>query len=845
MVKITDLNPPPLPLDGSEGVPVVQGDGMYLADLNGFYGSAYASLAGYPDITSGLSATSPGKKFRLASPSEGIADAEYLVEQAPNLYNPADPAMRQPGKYISGGGGLGIDAAWGIIVLPVTAGLQYTISTNTARRVGLAFYTSAMIGTGTYVAASYDGSASNPLTVTAPATATHIAINLWSNTITEPSQVQVEQGSAATAYLAYGSKVAELTRQFAAYPLEASAYEQVVTAPNLYNPANAAMRKAGFYVSSVNGGIAPDAAWGMIVLPVTAELQYTISTNTVRRLGVAFYTGTPALGTYIAGSYNGDTSNPLTVTAPAGAAYIGINLWSSSITEPTEVQVEVGSEATEYQAFGTTETKVRADAIYPPISTTTAPGTATVYLASAGGTSSYVQSALSGATIKREFVAFPQQTNLTAMPVCLNFTVDSVNGVAVRTTNDDVAPDHILGATLGANHGWTVGTCTATAHGKVLTDQGSVWATGGNEYIIVQVIDANTLVIARRTANTAPVTGTYTHVSGATNTGNISVSAVTSAQWYPPFENYQMRVIIDGQEVTERDAIFSYRQNVQFIESYDILDRSEVVTWWEANGDGGTLIPNGDPSCTVTICYEFDRYGQLTIYRDFVALKSMLFADMMALQAGRVTGATHYYIPQTIAFTEAGNSFNYALKEVANRLSANGYGANYITPARCEATGPMADRFLSLHGSDYVFAMGFLPVGATGLSARRTNCTDFAWEVRGTSDKVYARVADKGDYIMSAGDKYSTIAYRWIGPKPTARTASYPVLTQGKGYFFADWHDVAKVDRVKLPVEFLGRTFTVYGSKNATVISDTLTGDLQVNVAATGSYGFVALEIGE
>lgn len=33
MVKITDLNPPPLPLDGSEGVPVVQGEGMYLADL--------------------------------------------------------------------------------------------------------------------------------------------------------------------------------------------------------------------------------------------------------------------------------------------------------------------------------------------------------------------------------------------------------------------------------------------------------------------------------------------------------------------------------------------------------------------------------------------------------------------------------------------------------------------------------------------------------------------------------------------------------------------------------------------------------------------------------------------
>lgn len=360
----------------------------------------------------------------------------------------------------------------------------------------------------------------------------------------------------------------------------------------------------------------------------------------------------------------------------------------------------------------------------------------------------------------------------------------------------------------------------------------------------MQVVSSSVLLIAQRSTDTAPATGTYTHVSGAVNTAGFTVSASVSSQWYPSYTNYRMRVIIDGEETSERSGVFGYRDSVQFIESYDLLERADLVAWWEANADTLPItVPGGSASLSRQNTYEYDRDAQLTIYQDWIALRATELDNLMGLQASRSAGCTDYYVPQTVDFTHDAQSVNYALLEAANRTSVGGLTSVLFTPVQCEATGPYADRFLQLHGSDYVHAIGFLPVGSTGLTQRRTECSEFVWEIRGDTDKVYGRVVEKGIHTMDVGERYSTIAYRWIGPKPAGRTASYVVRTQGADYLFADWHNFTGEDRIELPADLLGRDFTVVASRGVTLRSDILTGDLRVGVSSTGSYSFIQIKV--
>lgn len=802
-----------------------------------------------------------------------------------NLYDP--DRMRVADSFVSSSGEIGPASGFAYAKIPVTPGLAYSWASNTTRRVGsvwLDINGEPVDGSASYSNALASGGLSQ--TRTAPVGAVHLAINVLSTSIPEPTELMVNVGTVALPYVTG----------------RPNSFDFLSRSSDVANRALsdllAISRINKFHNGDFIEGLPPTRSNSSVVALDQIEMQARgLSRGIQWRDGNEFFryaSGGSLLNKYYFAAfviYSEDGSNLIAgptcfmetsgggLTEPVTGVTEGFYpisetariVWETGIINEDVPNFLVGSAiapdvpgtrfASEVTLFLSdapldkdqslllvnTAAAARAQALkYSRTSgggVAPQSGLATLYLAPVGPESSYVESGLSGSIIRTDFVAFPSQTRVDVYPVTFNFASNTVDGVTVRTAGDDIAPDHILVATLGANHGWTIGRCTATGHGKALADQGAIFSSGGVECMIVQVIDVNTLTLARRMANTAPATGTYTHVSGATNTASFSVSAVTNAQWYPPFENYQMRVVVDGRETSDRGTIITYRNTVQFVESYDLLDRPDVITWWEANGDSGNLIPNGDPSCTVTICYEFDRYGQLTIYRDFTALKTMAVADLMGLQAGRAGNPTGYYLPQTIEFTEGAETFNYSLIEPADRLSSGGLPANFITPARCEPTGPLADRFLSLYGSDYVFAMGFLPVGSTGLAERRTNCTANVWEIRGTSDKVYGRYLDVGDTTLFAGDTYSTIAYRWIGPKPAGRTSSYPILTQGADYFFADWHDFSGLDRIALPVEFLGRDFEIVASRNAAVISQTLTGNLLVNVAATSGYGFIQMKV--
>ena len=66
----------------------------------------------------------------------------------------------------------------------------------------------------------------------------------------------------------------------------------------------------------------------------------------------------------------------------------------------------------------------------------------------------------------------------------------------------------------------------------------------------------------------------------------------------------------------------------------------------------------------------------------------------------------------------------------------------------------------------------------------------------------------------------------------------------GEAYLYADWHAVARTDRLGIPAELVGRPLTVIEARNATVLSGSSAGEVIVGVSAVGDYAYIVVKIG-
>lgn len=103
MVKITVLDPPPLPLDGSEGVPVVQGGAMYLADLSVVTEQQVAEAEAFANLAAD----------RASSLDDRISQVEFLREDRLLVF-----------KDAAGGvfGQVSLDGIWDIALAALETG---------------------------------------------------------------------------------------------------------------------------------------------------------------------------------------------------------------------------------------------------------------------------------------------------------------------------------------------------------------------------------------------------------------------------------------------------------------------------------------------------------------------------------------------------------------------------------------------------------------------------------------------------------------------------------------------------------------------------------------------------
>lgn len=454
----------------------------------------------------------------------------------------------------------------------------------------------------------------------------------------------------------------------------------------------------------------------------------------------------------------------------------------------------------------------------------------------AGDVESFVTGYLDGNTITRVFRADPDPTSL--RPV-FNFLRDEVNETAVRVVTDDVAPQRVEGTTVGANHGWSATTLTAAGHGKTVASQGAIYANGGKQWMLMRVVDANTLIVSQFGGNSAGVSGTYSYVSGPGPTGTITATAAASGQWYPTIQNRRVKAFVDGTPVSYGDHPF--RDNVQIRETYEVATKADLLTWWGANGQVADPKPNAKVAYAVSNSYVFDRNGQCTIPSEITALGDVTVNDLMFLQAQRAE-ATDYYIPKAVPFALNGRTLDYANIEAADLTTAGGLPSVFISPDRMETSGLAVDRLLALFGNNHVFAVGFLPRLAAAPDQRRGNTSVKALEIRGGTDKVYMAGVDKGNHTLSRGQSYAVVGYRNILPKPSNRTSSYIVRVGGEAYLYADWHGVARTDRLPIPSEMVGRPMAVVETRNAAVLSGSSTGEVIVGVNAVGDYAYAILK---
>lgn len=463
-----------------------------------------------------------------------------------------------------------------------------------------------------------------------------------------------------------------------------------------------------------------------------------------------------------------------------------------------------------------------------------------VYLSSNPNDDSWVVGYQGQHKIRRAIRPFPAVVGIedNIRPV-FNFYGDYIDDVLIKSGNDEAAPIHMENTTVGANHGWIITKATAVGHGKTAADVGSIYSLEGREHVLVEVSDADSLMLADREKNTASPVGSYVYASGGATATDIHVTAVKRVQWRPSHVNRQIKVLVDDVEIVERDVELTFSDEVVFVESYGIQGRSAMV---EAVIAEGVSIPSTDPIVSINLSYVFDTSGIATIYYDFYSHADITFSDIMLTQSAK-GGVTDYYIPKTLPQYIDGVVYDFAQIDSASKTIEHGIRHVLIKPETSEPDGLLPDRVVGFAANKGMFAIGYLPLYAGAADVRRAQVTDTAIEIRGNTGKIYPHLVDTGRRQMAAGQHYAAIAYRAVTARSADRTAMYLVRTDDGAFLYLDWHDADMTDEIELPPDLVGHSVEVVESRNAQLLPTTSAKTLAFSVSAAGDYGFCIIRM--
>ncbi|MCT8090726.1 hypothetical protein H0920_10585 [Acinetobacter sp. C_4_1] len=749
--------------------------------------------------------------------------------------------------------------------IPVTAGQAYILSWSNAAasaQLSYAFFASEADSQGTGYTTVNNTSLVYSFTV--PAGVSFLVINLKQSASTvERLNVQVELGANATSYEPFGSKyvikndvlpsdiinVEKMSQALApkitaddvpeiVAPLLVKDYDISIPSKNLFDESKIQDNK---FLSTVDGSINNSSGWKISgFIPVVAGQAYTLS-GTRGRQGISFFSTNVITDPAI--FYDNTPTLPLTVTAPVGANYAVIALESATVKGWSNLQFEQGSIATPYKPYGASEELVDGSKV-TAISVNQISDLGSLGLNKKANLSLSAGSGpIKSGNLEIELKVF-NPVNYDGSAV-FNFVQDKYKNAVVRINGDDSAPVRMMGATIGANHGYSRTILTLANHGKTNTDVGSVWTNGTYQWVILQIISTSQLSVTCRTLNIAfPLGNTLTHVSGATNTASFTPTAISAKQWYPMLKNHKVKLSLDGTSISISTFASGFNESLKISESYDLMEKADIVEWLILNGGKEISQYSAASACNVSHTHTFNSDLTDVISANFFVYKNLSAAlDLMFTQSARMQAVNNevlYYVPRSVAFTHESVSYDFSKPtNVANLAITNRID---FTVDRTEIGKAVPDRLIMLAGN-LGYATGYLPILDAAPDIRNSK-TSKGIQISNSEAKVYPYLVDSLT-TLAAGANYSCVAYRAYFERPaeSRRTSHYDVPHGNNAYLFLDWHTGSFVDVVELKPYLQGRSFEVIEkTENIEVLSKLASENIALKISSVSSNARLILK---
>lgn len=428
-------------------------------------------------------------------------------------------------------------------------------------------------------------------------------------------------------------------------------------------------------------------------------------------------------------------------------------------------------------------------------------------------------------------------------------------GTLVVSHGDDAAPLRYNGTYIGANHGaFVVHEVTQTAHGKTFADVGSSWSNGTRNYTLMRIVDADKLWFVSDNTGTATqwvyntttlASGTLTHVSGATNTANISVSADAITQLFSAVNSHVKKVVADGYKEISASGFYDV-ESLEFIDSYNIMNVPAIVAWAQAGVGTATereFTSNSiDWDVRVQAGYRYTINGSLTINTQLYKKSAINFEFAGLTQALPLSysGKTLLqYAPKMNAVTVGGTPYN--LSNVIDVTSVTAV-INMLKADWSDATNPpdrMAQVVKNGAAKEYGHVVGYsLTRGDTRPSIRQ-NTTDAGF-FNGPTKKMYPKAL-----VGNLDTVSNTIAYRSLYNPNLLPEATVYTWYEDNGEIFVvlDIHQNASMLKLPLPTMFNGKSAEVVDSHANFSLHSEIVSDGGLLCSVVNSYASVVIRL--
>ena len=309
-----------------------------------------------------------------------------------------------------------------------------------------------------------------------------------------------------------------------------------------------------------------------------------------------------------------------------------------------------------------------------------------------------------------------------------------ITGTSYKGASDDICPIKYNSSYIGGNHGMTFGIkLTAEAHGKTEADIGSTWLSeNGKNYIIYAVPDANTILcLSEYTGNPSSplvinpvITTPLTHVSGATNTGDISFTKNSWNQICPAISHKSLTFRSSEGKVLEADGVLYGQKYIDVIDSYEIIDVVQMINALVDNVGNNTNASYYAESLPTEVLYE-------TVYRFFESGCCLVISNLIPLRSGigmQIFGGTQAQMIGNTAYVP------YTTFDTLTTIESSGIT---LTPNTWKDAEFPPYKFYEFNADgDKAFGLGYCLYGQTSADARVDTAGRAGW-FDGSTKKMY------------------------------------------------------------------------------------------------------------